>query len=108
MTPGEQERDFVYIDDVVAGFLAAAKAPGIEGHSLDVGTGYVCAVRQVVERIWTMVEAKGEVLAGTLQYRPGVVMHLAADADRTARLTGWRAQIGLDEGLRCTVDYFAH
>jgi nucleoside-diphosphate-sugar epimerase len=33
------------------------------------------------------------------------VMHLAADADRTARMTGWRAQVGLEEGLRHTVGW---
>jgi hypothetical protein len=31
-------------------------------------------------------------------------MHSVADADRTARLTGWRTQVGLEEGLCCTVE----
>lgn len=104
MTPGEQERDFVYVDDVVDGMLAAAEAPGIEGHSLDLGTGGAHSARQVVERIWTMTEARGRILAGDLPYRPGAVMRLVADADRTARLTGWRARVGLEEGLRRTIE----
>ena len=41
MTPGGQERDFIYVDDVVDGFLAMARAPGIDGYSLDLGTGQV-------------------------------------------------------------------
>jgi UDP-glucose 4-epimerase len=105
MTPGEQQRDFVYVDDLVAGILAAAAAPGIEGDSLDLGTGRVRAVRHVVERVWAMTEARGLVRVGALPYRPGVVMCLVADADRTARLTGWRAHVGLDEGLRSTIDW---
>jgi UDP-glucose 4-epimerase len=105
MTPGGQQRDFIYVDDLVAGILAAAAAPGIEGDSLDLGTGRVCTVRQVVERVWAMTEARGLVLVGALPHRPGAVMCLVADADRTARLTGWRAQVGLDEGLRCTIDW---
>lgn len=104
MTPGEQKRDFIYIEDVVEGLLAAATAPSIEGQSLDLGTGQVHPVRQVVERIWEITEARGRILPGALPYRPGEVMHLAADADRTARLTGWRAAVGLEEGLRRTVD----
>ena len=103
MTPGEQERDFIYVDDVVEGMLAAAEAPGIEGQSLDLGTGRVSAVREVVERIWTMTRARGRMLLGALPYRVGEVMHLSADADRTARLTGWRARVGLEEGLRRTI-----
>ena len=102
MTPGEQERDFIYVDDVVEGLLAAAGAPGVEGHSLDLGTGGVHTLRQVVERIWAVTGARGRILPGTLPYRPGEVMHLVADADRTARLTGWRATTSLEIGLRKT------
>lgn len=105
MTPGEQQRDFIYLDDVVEGMLAAAIAPGIEGHSLDLGTGQVHAVRHVVERVWAMTGARGRILAGDLPYRPGAVMRLVADAGRAARLTGWRARVGLEEGLRRTIDW---
>jgi UDP-glucose 4-epimerase len=102
-TPGEQARDFVYVDDVVAGLLSAAAAPGIEGQSLDLGTGSVCRIHRLVERIWAITGAQGRALVGSLPYRPGEVMHIVADADRTAALLGWRARVGLEEGLRRTV-----
>ncbi len=103
LTPGEQERDFIYVDDLVDGLVAIAGAPGIAGQSLDLGTGQAHAVLRVVERIWALTGARGRILPGALPYRPGVVMRLVAAADRTARLTGWRAQVGLEEGLRRTV-----
>jgi len=105
MTPGGQERDFIYVNDVLEGMLVAAEAPGVEGHSLDLGTGQAHTVRQVVERIWAMTGARGHILPGALPYRTGEVMRLAADADRTARLTGWRARVGLEEGLERTIDW---
>jgi nucleoside-diphosphate-sugar epimerase len=104
MTLGGQTRDFVFVKDVVAGMLAAAEAPGIEGESLDLGTGQACALRDVIALIWELTQAQGQVLHGALPYRPGEVMHSVADADRAARLTGWRAQVGLEEGLRRTVE----
>ena len=104
MTPGEQERDFIYVDDVVDGLMVVADVPGIEGRSLDLGTGQVHTLREVVERIWAMTEAQGQVLPGALQYRPCDAMHLVADAERTASLTGWRASVGLEEGLRRTIE----
>lgn len=103
MTPGEQERDFVFIGDVIDGMLAAAVAAGVEGQSLDLGTGAARPVRQVIEEVWGLAGGTGRVLAGALSYRPGEVMRLVADAERTARLTGWRAQVGLNEGLRRTI-----
>ncbi|MEA3339550.1 MAG: NAD(P)-dependent oxidoreductase [Chloroflexota bacterium] len=104
MTPGQQQRDFIYVDDVVDGMLAAAAAPHLDGESLDLGTGRAHAILRVVERIWTMMEAPGKILAGRLPYRTGAVMRLVAGADRTAHLTGWRARVGLEEGLRRTIE----
>jgi nucleoside-diphosphate-sugar epimerase len=103
MTPGEQERDFIYVDDVVDGLLVAGDASGIVGQSLDLGTGQFHTLRYVVEFIWAMTAAQGQVLPGALRYRPGDVMHLVADAERTARLTGWRATTSLENGLRKTL-----
>jgi nucleoside-diphosphate-sugar epimerase len=106
MTPGGQERDFIYVDDVVEGMLAAAAAPGVEGHSLDLGTGQAHTVRHVVEQVWKLAGGTGRILPGALPYRPAEVMRLVADADRTAALIGWRARTGLEEGLCRTIDQF--
>ena len=104
-TAGEQARDFIYVDDVVEGMLAAALAPGIEGESLDLGSGVARPVREVLDRVWELTGARGRILYGALPYRPGEVIHLAANAERTARLIGWCACVGLDEGLRYTIDW---
>jgi UDP-glucose 4-epimerase len=111
-TPGEQRRDFIYIDDVIEGFLALATTGGIDGESLDLGTGQATPVRDVVERIFALTASRsaglttgrGRPQIGALPYRPGVVWELTADAARTAQLTGWRARIGLDEGLQSTIE----
>jgi len=106
MTPGGQARDFIFVDDVVAGMMAAAEAPGIEGESLDLGTGQAHVIRDVVAHIWEVVEAQGQILLGALPYRPGEVMHSVADAERTARLTGWQALTTLEEGLQQTIQSY--
>jgi len=103
MTPGEQKRDFVFAEDVANGMIAAAVAAGIEGTSLDLGTGRGTAVWRVVEQIWKLAEAEGSVQRGARPYRTGAAMHLVADADRTARLISWRATTPLEEGLQITM-----
>jgi len=104
MTPGEQKRDFVFVDEVAAGFMAVATAPGIEGESLDLGTGTVHSIREVVESIWAITGARGKIATGELPYRPGEVMEIAIDAETTTRLTGWQASISLQDGLRRVVE----
>ena len=103
MTAGAQRRDFIFVADVIRGILAAATAPNVEGRVLDVGTGQLHPIRRVVERIWALAGAQGEILAGALPYRPGEVSAIPADVARTRLLTGWEARVGLDEGLRRTI-----
>ncbi len=104
MTPGEQERDFVHVGDVVAGLMAAAEAQQVEGMSLDLGTGTGHTVRHVVDWIWRSTAARGEVQYGARSYRAGEPMRLVADADRTAALIGWRAGTSLTAGLSDTIE----
>jgi UDP-glucose 4-epimerase len=103
MTRGEQQRDFVFVDDVVAGLIAAAQAPRVEGRVLDLGSGKLHCVREVVECIWAKTASRGTVLAGALPYRPGEVSAIPANVQRTRLLTGWEAEVSLDQGLDRTI-----
>jgi nucleoside-diphosphate-sugar epimerase len=103
MTPGEQERDFIFALDVADGMIATAETAGIEGASLDLGTGVGTPVRRVVQQIWKLADAEGSIRPGAHPYRTGAAVHLVADADHTAQLTGWRAKTRLEEGLRITM-----
>ncbi len=107
MTGGEQQRDFVYVDDVARGLIAALRAPHVEGRALDLGTGTLYRVLDVVERIWALTQSRGRIQAGALSYRPGEVSAIPANAHRTRMLTGWEAAVKLDEGLRLTIDHVA-
>ena len=104
MTRGEQQRDFVFVDDIVAGLIAAAGAPGIEGRAVDLGSGELHYVHEVVERIWAKTASRGKILAGALSYRPGEVSAIPANVQRARLLTGWEAGVSLDEGLHRTIE----
>ncbi len=99
LTSGEQRRDWIYIDDVVDGLIAATNAEGIDGETVELGTGVATPVHEVVSKLFEMI-GKGQPLIGALPQRPGEVPLMLADAAKTERLTGWRAKIGIDEGLR--------
>jgi UDP-glucose 4-epimerase len=104
MTSGEQRRDWIYIEDVVTGILAAATAPGIDGETVELGTGLGLPVKDVVIRLFELV-GKGKPLVGALPARPGEVPLMIADADKAERLTGWRATIEIDEGLKRLIEH---
>lgn len=104
MTKGEQQRDFVYVEDIVHGLIGAMTASDVEGRALDLGTGTLSRVLDVVQRIWDLTGAQGRIVAGALPYRPGEVPAIPADLQRTRQLTGWEPRVSLDQGLVFTIE----
>ena len=56
-------------------------------------------MRDVVKKVFDLV-GRGQPLIGALPQRAGEVAQQIANAERSETLTGWRAKIGLDEGLK--------
>jgi UDP-glucose 4-epimerase len=90
---GSQTRDYVYVGDVVAGFLAAADSDATG--AVNIGTGVETSVRELAEAL--AVEAR---LAPA---RTGEVARSCLDVSRAADALGWRAEVPLAEGLERTL-----
>lgn len=99
MTAGTQERDWIYVIDVVAGLAAMLGVKLPPATTVDLGTGQLTPVVDVVRRIYALVDKGGHPLIGTLPGRAGEAQRQVADALRTQELIGWKAAIPLQEGL---------
>lgn len=106
LTDGTREADWTYIEDVVDALIRLTTVEAARGQSVDVGTGALTSVREVAERLRRLTGTENAPQFGALPARP-LERAPRADAERTERLTGWRARIGLDEGLRRTVEAYA-
>lgn len=102
-----REVDWIYVSDVVAGLLRAMTTPGLEGGSVDIGSGELVTIRDVVERLRTMINASVEPRYGESPPREREQV-CKADIGESMRLMGWRPRIGLEEGLRQTVIAMQH
>lgn len=102
---GSREIDWIYVDDVAAAFVAAAVAQDVASTSVDVGSGTAVSIREVVDRLVTLVAPSIEPEYGALPPRPFEQVRIA-DVDATERAIGWRPAISLDEGLARTVEWF--
>lgn len=99
MTAGGQERDWIYVTDVAAGLAAMIKADLSPGTTVDLGTGHLTSVADVVRRIYGLVNQGGRPLIGVLPDRPGEEVQQVADVARSGSLISWQAAVPLDEGL---------
>jgi UDP-glucose 4-epimerase len=106
LSSGERQLDCVFAGDVAEAYVAAASAPGIEGHTIDIGRGVLTSVREVVELIVEYVgPSAGRPVFGAVPVR-ALEQELNVDVYRAAELLGWRATTSLEEGLRRTVESF--
>jgi nucleoside-diphosphate-sugar epimerase len=105
MTGGEQRRDFIYVDDLVRGYLLAA-LKGNDGQSYDLGWGESHSIKCVIRQLFTLLKARREPHFGALPYRPGEVWDLRADIDQTTRDLEWSPQVTLKQGLALTIKNF--
>jgi nucleoside-diphosphate-sugar epimerase len=103
-TSGGQQRDWIYIDDVIDALITLGKANRFDLETIEIGSGSTLSVREAVERIYDLVGRGGRPLIGALPDRPGEVEIQSADADATAAILGWRAQVSLEAGLRQTIE----
>lgn len=101
LTSGARRVDWIYVEDVVRGLLALADTRGLEGETLDLGSGELVTVREVVERICNALEAPAP-RVGALPDRP-LETTRRANVERTRERTGWQPFVGLDEGLHRTI-----
>lgn len=100
---GERYRDLVYIDDVVNAFLTLESAPAGPARIYNVGTGVRTTVSDLIEKIRALLPFDVSV-----QYdgsTPGDMFGITADCGKIARETGWKAAVGLDEGLQRMVGW---
>jgi len=97
---GQQSRDFVHVDDVVAATRAAALAPKTcAGHVINVARGERATILDLLDQLARAVER--EALEPAYEAaRPGDVRHSQAEIRKAERLLGWRPRVTLAEGLR--------
>jgi UDP-glucose 4-epimerase len=106
LSSGERLLDCVYAEDVAQAYVEAAAAPGVEGRTIDIGSGVLTSVREIVQLIVESIgPTAGRPVFGTLPVR-ALEQEVRVDTEETARVLGWRATTPLEDGLRATVAWF--
>jgi nucleoside-diphosphate-sugar epimerase len=106
VSSGARPVDWVYIDDVIDGLMTAATAAGLAGQTVDVGSGRLVTVREVVEHLHRLTGSTATLEFGELPDRAMERVRVA-DVESTAARMGWRPAVSIEEGLRRTVEWYA-
>lgn len=101
-------RDFNYVTDTAAGFIALAKAEGVEGREINIATGTEVTMQQTLETIADLMGADVTWVTDPERIRPSAseVRRLCGDSTLMRQLTGWAPAHTLREGLAKTIEWF--
>jgi UDP-glucose 4-epimerase len=98
---GTQTRDYVYVDDVISGMVAAATAPNIDGLVINIGSGDETSINDLVKAVQDVSGSNAEVIHNPKT--SGGVSRLCADLTLASQKLNYRPSIRLHDGLRLTL-----
>ena len=101
-SPGEQLRDFLYIDDFCTGVISLLGKQDHYGKIFNIASGEGTPVKRIIETVITQTGG-GTANFGGKPYRTGESMALYADITAIRKATGWQPTISLEEGLSRTI-----
>jgi CDP-glucose 4,6-dehydratase len=106
---GSPERDFLYVEDAAAAYLAIADAlhrDEVRGQAFNAGGGRAYAVGEVVETItWLAGTGVEPDIQGTGNPE-GEIDRQYVDPAKLRETCGWTPAVDLEEGLRRTIEWY--
>lgn len=107
LTKGEQTRDFIFVEDVVDGMLAAGSVSGVEGETFNLATGKATSIREMVNLIAGLAGPTSfQPQWGALEYRADELWSLSGDSQKAKARLHWSAATSLKDGLTETITWF--
>jgi CDP-glucose 4,6-dehydratase len=108
---GTPERDFLYVEDAVAAYLAIADALDVEdagarGEAFNAGGGRPVSVREVVDTLGRVAGRPLEAVYDPARTTPGEISRQYVSVEKIERVCGWRPAVGLEEGLARTLEWY--
>jgi nucleoside-diphosphate-sugar epimerase len=102
---GEQSRDFTYIENVVHANLLAMSAEHLHGEAINIACGKRISLNQLLN---VLKEILGSKLSPVYEEsRKGDVKHSLADIRRAKEMIKYEPKVGIDIGLKKTVEFFS-
>ncbi len=98
---GNQTRDYVYVDDVVAAMVAAATAPNVNGLVINVGSGIETSIQSLAKLVLGVTGSQANLV--TNAQSTGGISRLCADLTLASQKLSYKPSIRLEDGLRLSL-----
>jgi NAD dependent epimerase/dehydratase len=103
-------RDFNYVEDTCRGFIALAECEAAVGEVVNIGSNYEISIGATLNLIRELMGSDIKVVQDERRLRPqgSEVFRLWCDNSKIERLTGFKPQVDIREGLSRTIAWFTN
>lgn len=100
-------RDFNYVKDTVHGFISIYESDKTVGEEINIATQKEISIGQLAEELIRQINPEACIICDEERLRPekSEVNRLLGCNEKIMRLTEWKPQYSLEEGLRDTIDF---
>ena len=100
-------RDFNYVKDTAAGFMAIADCDAAIGQELNIATGVEHSIGDLANELIAQINPNAKIVCETERLRPekSEVNRLLGDATKLRNMTGWAPKYTFAEGLAETIEF---
>lgn len=101
-------RDFNYVKDTVAGFIAIAKSDNTIGEEINIATQKEISIGELANELIKQINPKAKIITDDVRLRPekSEVERLLGSNEKIRKLTEWKPKFTLSEGLNETIQWF--
>lgn len=100
-------RDFNYVKDTVAGFMAIGNTDQTIGQEINIATQQEISIGQLADELIRQINPSARILCDEQRLRPekSEVNRLLGSNAKIRKLTGWEPQYTFEQGLAQTIDW---
>ena len=101
-------RDFNYVKDTIAGFIAIAETQSTIGEEINIASQQEISIGELAREIIDQINPTATIAADDIRMRPekSEVERLLGSNEKICRLTGWKPEHPLKNGIRETIEWF--
>ena len=100
-------RDFSYVEDTCRGFIAIAEESKTIGQTINIGSNFEISIRNTLDLIKELMGSDINFVTDKQRIRPSnsEVFRLWCDNTKIEKLTGFKPQVDIKEGLQRTINW---
>ncbi|HJA26587.1 MAG TPA: NAD-dependent 4,6-dehydratase LegB [Candidatus Fournierella merdigallinarum] len=103
----EPTRDFNYVKDTAAGFMALGDCEAAIGQEVNIATGVEHSIGDLARELIRQINPQAQIVCDAQRLRPkdSEVERLLGDASKMHQLTGWKPAYTFEQGLAATIEF---